>query len=611
MASSSSASAAAAAPIKGVLTGRATLKFVKQFGPSSSLPRFDQGLFVPKPIKGKRKRAHLEKHVDHSHDADEDDDDEDDDEDDDDDDDDVEGVPFGPKDDGKGAAWDAVAKLWLELFFEGRFGGANEACEKRREAFASKMMAAVVAALSSELRGTTFAPGACLAALVEAVYSTVYDVAKEETDAHKRAQMLRWTMPQLQADFLAHLQQQSFENVAFMMSKCAAGAIIAMNPESKQASLLFAAAASAAEYGSVLPVDMACRVLPCRRTSKGGCAGGSCASGSCADMEEVEVWLARVVSFCLLYGMACIVSRTGGFVSLGCNSAAGDPTFAHAALVARYPDFEDSFNGGCVFRVKHYSSTIGEGPRAVLARGHFLAGYDLWACAAGADGEEWAGRLPTEASTTNVLVQHSGEHDEKPAHVLPLARVDSDKMRFDKIADYDLSVYRPGYAALDGVGGPGSPFSIQSGYPASLPPSTSALIKQLTLVGNRFHEHRFTRADSVKGGASTIRQSTSLSHRAPFVLFPSLSFPPHCPMLWFPLGAHPVLSLAPPALHSLPFFCRGRERGGAGGRGRAEGPEGLAHARRGRPCGGGGHDRGRRRRRGRHGRRGREAAEGR
>ena len=407
-------------------------------------------------------------------------------------------APFGPSDGGYGTNWFAVATLWLSLFV-GLFGGADAACKTRREAFFRKMMAAVVAALTATLCGATFVPGACLAALVVAVYSTVYNVVNDEPDAAKRAQMRRWTMPQLQPDFIAHLKVQSFVGVAFMMSKCAAGAIIAMMPWTQHGSLLFAAAASAAKFGSVFCFDMAFRVLPCRRTFASHCAGGAGPAGKkgkCDDEEEVEVWLARVVSFSLLFGLACIVFRTGGKISLGCNSAVGNPTFADAALNATFPELADSFRGDHVYRVAHYAYAIGEGKRAMLARGHYFAGYCLLACAAAADVApllQRDGALPKGAA----MVLHKGARKEEVAAALPFFDLRVNNNKFDEMLHFEHDVYSRGYAALHGPGGAGGGFSIMRGFPARLPVSGDELDAQLQLTTGLFHE--LTDADRAKG----------------------------------------------------------------------------------------------------------------
>jgi hypothetical protein len=278
--------------------------------------------------------------------------------------------------------------------------------------------------------------------------------------------------------------------VAFMMSKCAAGAIIAMMPWTQHGSLLFAAAASAAKFGSVFCFDMAFRVLPCRRTFASHCAGGAGPAGKkgkCDDEEEVEVWLARVVSFSLLYGLACIVYRTGGKISLGCNSAVGSPTFADAALNAAYPELSDSFRGDNVYRMAHYAYTIGEGKRAELARGHFFAGYCLLACAAVTDVGRWLQRKAAAPECT-VMMLHMGNPVEEKAEALTCFDLRVNNNEFAKMPNFERDVFGRGYAALHGSRGAGGGFSIQRGFPARPPESGAELDAQLQLATGLFHE---------------------------------------------------------------------------------------------------------------------------
>ena len=513
--SSAAPAPAAASPIEGAKSSAATLALVSLYKAGAPLPRIGQGLFGDSwKGKGKtdKKRSREEPDADEAEEENDDgpgDDGADGDE----DDDDVNShshehghagagagpMPFDASDGGYGPEWFAVATLWLMLF-KGLFGGVDAACKTRREDFFRKMMAAVVAALTATLCGATFMPGTCLEALVVAVYSTVYDVAKLEPDAAKRAQMRRWTMPQLQPAFLEHLKAQSFVGVAFLMSKCAAGAIIAMMPWTTHGSLLFAAAASAAKFGSVFCFDMAFRVLPCRRTFASHCAGGAGPAGKkgkCDKEEEVEVWLARVVSFSLLYGLACIVFRTGGKISLGCNSAVGNPTFADAALNATFPALSGSFRGDNVYRLAHYAYAIGEGERAKLARGHYLAGYFTLACAALTDVEPWLQRDGAPPKCT-VMALHKGARDEEAAAALTLFDLRVNNNKFEKMQNFERDAYLRGFEALHGSRGADGGFSIKGGYPARLPKSGAELDAQLLLANGLFHE--FTPADCKKGG---------------------------------------------------------------------------------------------------------------
>ena len=245
---------------------------------------------------------------------------------------------------------------------------------------------------------------------------------------------------------------------------------------------------------------MAFRVLPCRRTFASHCAGGAGPAGKkgkCDDDVVVEVWLGRVVSFSLLFGLACIVFRTGGKISLGCNSAVGNPTFADAALNATFPALSGSFRADYVYRMAHYAYAIGEGPRAMLARGHFAAGYFLLACAAATNVKPWLQRKAAAPKCT-VMVLYKGERVEEKAEALPFFDLRFNNNKFVEMPNFESDVYSRGFAGLHGSRGAGGGFSIQGGYPARPPASGAELDSQLELAQGLFHE--FTAADSAKGG---------------------------------------------------------------------------------------------------------------